>query len=144
MTIFSADGDPVADRGARLGLEQARSPARTPSRFDVGVMSGSGSELNATSPTLNCFGSRSRNVRIAATAASRRVGSTSFARIEPETSTSSTIVAFWSGCESLSARMGERARGEDEREHEQQQRHDQPLPGATAGRDDARRAHRGS
>ena len=58
------------------------------------MISGSGSELKATRPTLNCFGSRSRNVRIASTAASRRVGSTSFARIEPETSTSSTIVAF--------------------------------------------------
>ena len=43
------------------------------------------------------FGSRSRKVRIAEIAASRRVGSTSSARIEPETSTTSTTVALSSG-----------------------------------------------
>jgi hypothetical protein len=39
----------------------------------------------------------SRNVRIALTAASRRVGSTSLARIEPDTSTTSTTVPLSSG-----------------------------------------------
>jgi hypothetical protein len=39
-------------------------------------------------------------VRIAFTAASRRVGSTSLARIEPETSTTRTTVPLFSGTES--------------------------------------------
>ena len=42
----------------------------------------------------------SRKVRIALTAASRRVGSTSFARIEPETSTTRTTVPLFSGTDS--------------------------------------------
>src|SRR5262249_25532216 len=46
--------------------------------------------LNAPIPPSTPFGNPSRNVRIAATVASSRVGRTSLARIEPETSTRST------------------------------------------------------
>jgi hypothetical protein len=79
-------------------------------RSVVGAASTSGSELNATRPTLNCEGSRLRNACMALTAASSRVGSTSFARIEPETSTRKMTIPFC--CGTLSDACG-RARAAD-------------------------------
>ena len=97
FACFTARLEPVADRGARLRLRGSRARREPPAGRASAPASTSASELNATSPTLKRFGSRSRKVRIAEMAASRRVGSTSSARIEPETSTTSITVALSSG-----------------------------------------------
>ena len=57
--------------------------------------------LNDTRPILTPFGTFLENSSIACCAAPSRVGFTSFARIEPETSTSSTTVAWLDGTDTV-------------------------------------------
>ena len=82
--LVPASGLELAERVAR-GRAVASSAAARPRR----------SLLNVTIPTWTPFGSRSTNVRIAATVAARRVGRTSVAAIEPETSTRSTTACVF-------------------------------------------------
>ena len=82
--------EPVAE--ARPGLRPGACRARRsrPRGPSSAASATSAVLLNVTIPTWTPFGSRSTNVRIAATVAARRVGRTSVAAIEPETSTRST------------------------------------------------------
>ena len=91
---------------------------------------------------MNRFGSRSRNERIAEMAASRRVGSTSSARIEPETSTTSITVALSSGTLRCVRGRASAPGGEREREQEEHERH--PAPHTSASPPPRRPARRGS
>ena len=65
----------------------------TSARSSVGGTATTARVANETTPTWNFFGTSSRNVFAAIRAASRRVGWTSVAFIERETSMASTIVA---------------------------------------------------
>ena len=65
------------------------------------MTSTSGPVLNDTSPIFTLFGTFSANASIACCAAPRRVGFTSEARIEPETSTSRTTVACFDVTETV-------------------------------------------
>src|SRR5207248_9134326 len=67
----------------------------------VGATSSSALLENETSPIFTPAGTLSANRSIACCAAPRRVGFTSEARIEPETSTSRTTVALSDGTETL-------------------------------------------
>jgi hypothetical protein len=69
------------------------SAVTTSSRSSVGATPTAARVANETTPTRNFSGTSSRKVFAAVLAASRRVGSTSFAFIERETSIASTIVA---------------------------------------------------
>ena len=70
-------------------------------RSVVGTTSSSGLLENETSPILTPFGTLSEKIPIACCAAPSRDGFTSLARIEPETSTSRTIVALSDGTETF-------------------------------------------
>ena len=99
--------------------------------------------LNVTRPTLSVFGSLLRKRCIEFTAAVIRVGLTSPAAIEPETSTSRITVALCSGSIDLDLRLRQRRRGRREREREQDQRHDRSRQLAPL-LDDGSRARSGS
>ncbi len=88
----SASPIAVPDSGERRLI-----PSSSWLRSVVGITSTSGPVENETSASLTCFGIFSANVVIADCAAPRRDGLTSFARIDPETSTSSTTVAWFDG-----------------------------------------------
>ena len=70
---------------------------RTRSWSVVGGAATCGSPANATSPTRTLEGTLSRNFSTAACAAPSREGLTSVARIEPETSMTSTTAALSEG-----------------------------------------------
>ena len=70
-------------------------PSCSMPRSTVGITSTFGLVLKETSPIFTRFGTLSAKFDIACWAAPRRVGFTSAARIEPETSTSRTSVARW-------------------------------------------------
>ncbi len=74
------------------GLSES-SDASTSCRFSVGGIPTAARVANETTPTRNFSGTFVRNAFAAPRAASRRVGATSFAFIERETSIASTTVA---------------------------------------------------
>ena len=75
-----------------------------------------------------------RRASIACCAAPSRDGFTSDARIEPETSTSSTSVARWAGVADARARTSERRRRGGEREQEERERDPPPRSAAAVER----------
>ena len=91
-TVFTASLQPVADRSPGLRLEQVDALTHDPA---VGRRRHEQLRRRRErhEPDTDCLGTRSRNANIASCAAPSRVGFTSSARIEPETSTRSTIVA---------------------------------------------------
>ena len=141
----AAPSRPTPSRPARRARGRRRSPSppraragRFPRRGSSGRWSGSRARsrrlLKDTRPTFTCFGTRATNFCIAFCAAPRREGLTSAARIDPDTSTSSTTVAWSAGFGDAGPRARDRGRREGEREQEERER--QPAPGRPARRRD--------
>jgi hypothetical protein len=85
-----ATASPIAVPSPGVSVSSA---VTTSSRSSVGATPTAARVANETTPTWNFSGTSSRNVFAAVLAASSRVGSTSFAFIDRETSIASTIVA---------------------------------------------------
>ena len=138
-------GQRVAGGRAAVGgqaVDQLRDLARG---RRVGGSTVCGSVEKATTPTRASSGTSSRKRCAAERAASRRLGSTSSASIERDTSVTSTIDACSRGHGDGGVRAGERERERGERGQEQRQRRLAP-PGRHARqqrreRGDAREAH---
>ena len=112
----------IASRRARGRSSAASPPAPRPRR--------------ATSPTFSRGGTLSRKVCSARCAATSRVGFTSIACIEPETSSTSTTVALSLATSVVHVRA--RDRDAERREREQEDAGGEPAPPRPAGRDDRR------
>ena len=140
----TADGERVADRGPAVRLEEVelveRPRARGRGPSSAARRSAARSRTRSGRPCTR-FGTRSRNVRTAACAAPRRVGFTSVACIEPETSTTRMTVA-------LSEATSVDAVRTRERDAEQPRARAGTAPagrsGAASGRRRPTRARRGS
>ena len=98
LTVCTASSRPSPIAVPASG-ESRSIPSWRIARSVVGITSRFGPVLNETRPIFTPFGTRSANAPIACCAAPSRVGLTSAARIEPETSTSSTTVARFAGTE---------------------------------------------